>query len=166
MLNLINIEPDIDQIYSYAKDPYEEKCQLLIKKWESTGLKYFNDLKAFIEYSNDMDHIYTNIAKYNPNKKYWLYLMIGLLICLVIKTELLIIGKKNISLVFIVVPKNIRLNCEDTAQKMKFSIKDFFSRCDQIWEKLQIWLHLKKKFLMENFFFLFSEKYYHLIKVE
>ena len=33
-----------------------------------------------------------------------------------------------------------------TAQKMKFSIKDFFSKCDQIRRKM-------KKFLMENFVF-------------
>ena len=26
-------------------------------------------LKAFIEYSNDMDDIYKNIEEYNPNKK-------------------------------------------------------------------------------------------------
>ena len=44
--------------YLYAKDPYEAKYQLLINKTESTGLKYLNDSKAFIEYSNDMDHIY------------------------------------------------------------------------------------------------------------
>ena len=36
---------------------------------------------------------------------------------------------------------------------MKFSIKDFFSKCDQIRRKLQIWLHLLRKSLMENFIF-------------
>ena len=41
----------------------------------------------------------------------------------------------------------------NTAQKMKFSIKDFFSKCDQIRRKLQIWSHLPKKSLMENFIF-------------
>ena len=41
----------------------------LINKRESTVLKYFNDFKAFIEYSNDMDDIYKNIEDYNPNKK-------------------------------------------------------------------------------------------------
>ena len=35
-----------------------------------------------------------------------------------------------------------------TAQKIKFSIIDFFSKCDQI----QIWSHLLKKSLMVNFF--------------
>ena len=41
-----------------------------------------------------------------------------------------------------------------TAQKFKFSIKDFFSNCEQIRRKLRIWLHLLEKSLMENFIFL------------
>ena len=41
-----------------------------------------------------------------------------------------------------------------TVQKMKFSIKDFFSKCDQIQRKLRISSHLLKKSLMENFIFL------------
>ena len=69
LLNLMNYEPDIDKIYLYAKDQYEAKYQLLINKRESTGLKYLNDSKAFIEYSNDMDDIYKNIENHNPNKK-------------------------------------------------------------------------------------------------
>ena len=36
---------------------------------------------------------------------------------------------------------------------MKFSIKDLFSKCDQIRKKLGIWSHLQKKSLMENFIF-------------
>ena len=36
---------------------------------------------------------------------------------------------------------------------LKFSIKDFFSKCDQIRRKLQIWSHLLKKSLIENFDF-------------
>ena len=46
----------------------------------------------------------------------------------------------------------------DTAQKMKFSIKDFFSKCDQIRRKLRIWSHLLKKFVMENFIFCVVKK--------
>ena len=35
---------------------------------------------------------------------------------------------------------------------MKFSNKDFFSKCDQIRSrKLRIWSHLLKKSLMKNF---------------
>ena len=36
---------------------------------ESTGLKYLNDSKNFIEYSNGMDDIYENIEEYSPNIK-------------------------------------------------------------------------------------------------
>ena len=36
---------------------------------------------------------------------------------------------------------------------MKFSIKDFFSRCDQIRSFLRIWSHLLIKSLMGNFIF-------------
>ena len=36
---------------------------------------------------------------------------------------------------------------------MKFSIKDFFSKCDQIRSFLEIWSHILKKSLMENFIF-------------
>ena len=39
------------------------------------------------------------------------------------------------------------------AQKIKFSIKDYFSKCDQIRSFWRIWSYLLKKSLMENFFF-------------
>ena len=50
-----------------------------------------------------------------------------------------------------------------TAHKMKFSIKEFFSKYDQIHSLLRIWWHLLKKFLMGNFIFrevhfIFSDK--------
>ena len=57
-LDLINEEPDIDKIYSYAKDPFEAKYQFLMNKIENTGVKHFNDSKAFIEYSNNIDDVY------------------------------------------------------------------------------------------------------------
>ena len=38
-------------------------------------------------------------------------------------------------------------------KKLKFSIKDFFSKCDQIRSFLRIWLHLLKKSFMENLIF-------------
>ena len=40
-----------------------------------------------------------------------------------------------------------------TAQNMKFSIMDFFIRCDQTHRKLQIWSHLLRKSFTENFIF-------------
>ena len=54
LLNLINNHPDIDKIYLYAKSPYEAKYQYLINKLEKVGLNHYDDLKAFIEFSNDM----------------------------------------------------------------------------------------------------------------
>ena len=108
MLNLINNQPDIDKTYLYAKDPYEAKYQFLINKRESTGLKYFNDSKAFIGYSNDMQDMFIKILKNTIQvKKYKI---------LIVFDELFIRGRKlNISIVFITqsyfkVPRDVRLN--------------------------------------------------------
>ena len=49
LLDLINNQPDIDQIYLHAKDPYKGKYKLLIKE-KVQSLKYFNYSKAFTEY--------------------------------------------------------------------------------------------------------------------
>ena len=40
-----------------------------------------------------------------------------------------------------------------TAQKMRFFIKDFFSKSDQIRSFLRIWSHLLKRSLMESIIF-------------
>ena len=48
--------------------------------------------------------------------------------------------------------REIMFLVSQTPQKMKFSIKIFFSKCDQIHSFLLIWSHLMKKSLMENFF--------------
>ena len=124
MFNLINEEPDTEKIYLYPKDPYEAKYQFLINKGESAGLKHFNDSKAFIEYSNDMDDIYKNIENYNLNNKGKTTIVFDYVIADMVSnkklnpvvTGLFIRGRKlNISLVFITqfyfaMPKNIRLS--------------------------------------------------------
>ena len=124
LLNLINNQPDIDEIYLYAKDPYEAKYQYLIKKREKVGLDHFDDLKAFMEYSNDMQDVYKNIEDYNPRKKRKVLIIFDNMIADIINnnklnpivTELFIRGRKlNISIVFIMqsyfkVPKDVRLN--------------------------------------------------------
>ena len=69
LLNLIHNQPDIDKIYLYVKDPYEDKYQYLINKRERVGISHLNDPKAFIEYSNDMHNVYKNIDNYNPDKE-------------------------------------------------------------------------------------------------
>ena len=70
LLNLINNQLDIDKICLYAKDPYEAKYQHLINKREQVGTDHFNDPKAFMECSNNMQDIYKNIGDYNPNKNF------------------------------------------------------------------------------------------------
>ena len=124
LLNVINNQQDIDKIYLYAKDPYEDKYQYLINKRESVGLKHFNDAKAFIEYSNDMHDVYKNIDNDNLNKENKILIVFDDMIADMISnkklnsivTELFIRCRKlNISLVFISqsylkVPKYVRNN--------------------------------------------------------
>ena len=49
---------------------------------------------------------------------------------------------------------------------MKFSIKDFSSKCDQINSFLQIWSHLLEKSLMENFLKIFVQCVFKEYKME
>ena len=43
---------------------------MLIKRRKNTGLKFFNNFKAFIECTNNIDDIYKNMEEYNPNNKH------------------------------------------------------------------------------------------------
>ena len=65
LFNLTSQQPDINKIYLYAKDPY----QFLIDKRGSTGLKYLNHSKAFIECSNDMDDICKKLKDATQTRK-------------------------------------------------------------------------------------------------
>ena len=124
LLNLIENQPDIDEIYLYAKDPYEAKYQYLINIRKKVGLKRFNDAEAFIEYSNDMQDVYRNIAEYNIDKERKILIVFDGMIadtinnnklCSIV-TELFIRSRKlNIFLVFITksyfkVARDVRLN--------------------------------------------------------
>ena len=110
LLSLINNQPNIDKIYLYPKDPFQAKYQFLINRRESTGLKHFNDPKAFIDYSNDMQDVYKNISEYNEDKECKILIVFDDMIIDMINskklnsiiTELFIRGRKlNISIVFI-----------------------------------------------------------------
>ena len=117
--NLLSQQPNIGKVYLYAKDPYEAKYQFLIHNKQSTGLKHFNDFKAFIEYCNNMDDIYKNIEEYSPNKKQKVLIVFNDMVSDMLSnrkltqigTELFIRGRKlNISLVsikqsYLAVPK-------------------------------------------------------------
>ena len=69
MLNLRNEQKDIDKIYFYAKDLSEPKYDYLIKNRENARIKFLNNSKAFIEWSNTMDDGYKNIDDYNLNRR-------------------------------------------------------------------------------------------------
>ena len=99
-----------------------KKYQYLINTREKVGLNHFNDPKAFMEYSNDMQDVHKNIEDYNPIKKRKMLIVFDDMIADMINnnklnpmvTELFIRGR-NISIVFIPqsyfkVPKDVRLN--------------------------------------------------------
>ena len=123
-MNLINDQPDIDKIYLYTKDPYEAKHQYLINKRKKVGLDHYDDPKAFMEYSNNMQDVSKNIEDYNPRKNRKALIVFDDMVTDMINnkklnpivTELFIRDRKlNISIVFITqlyykVPKDVRLN--------------------------------------------------------
>ena len=78
--NSVNNQSDIDKIYLHVEDRYEAKYQFLIKKREDIGKKHLHDLKAFIEYSNNMVDIYEKIEDYDPNKKRKILIAINCLV--------------------------------------------------------------------------------------
>ena len=159
-MNLINNQPDIDKIYLYAKDPYEAKYQYLISKREKVGLNHFNDPKAFIEYSNDMQDVYKNIEDYNPIKKRKVLIVFDDMIADMINnnklnpivTELFIRGRKlNISIVSVTqsyfkVPKDVRLN----------STHFFFMKIPNK-RALKDFIKIYKKYTKEPYYFLVND---------
>ena len=70
---------------------------------ENTNLKHLNDLKAFIEYSNDMDDVCKNIKEHNPNKKRKILMVFDDMIVDMLSNKKLnrTVTKLNISLAFI-----------------------------------------------------------------
>ena len=122
--NVINNQPDIDKLYLHVKYSYESKYQFLINRKESIEFKHFNDSKAFIENSNDIENVYKNIDDYNvENDRKILTVFEDMIVDMKnsnklnpVVIELFIRGRKlNTSLVFITqsffdVPKNVRLN--------------------------------------------------------
>ena len=111
-------------MYLYTKDLYQAKYQYLINKRKKVGLDHFDDPKAFIRHSNDMQDVHKNINDYNPRKKRKVLIVFDDMIADMINnnklnpivTELFIRGRKlNIYIIFITqsyfkVPEDVRLN--------------------------------------------------------
>ena len=95
----------------------------MIKEYEDTVIKHFNNQKAFNECLNSMNNIYEDIGEYNPTRKIKTFIVFDDMIedimsnkkCHTIVKKLFNRDRKvNISLVFIIqsyfsIPKQVRL---------------------------------------------------------
>ena len=62
LLNLIKYQrTDNYRIYSYVKDPFVSKYQLLINGRKTIGIKKLKNPKAFIDYSETIDDVYHDV---------------------------------------------------------------------------------------------------------
>ena len=121
--NLNNNNP-VDKIYLYAKDLSEPKYEFLINNRVKAGINNFDDPTAFIEYSNDMNDVFTNIDDYNIGRRIRVLIVFHDMIADIMSDkkfkalikELFVRSRKlNISIVFITqsyfrTPKDARLN--------------------------------------------------------
>ena len=124
LIQKLNNTNAIDKIYLYAKDLSEPKYEFFINNREKAGIKNYNDPNAFIEYSNTMDDIFSNIDDYNTKMKRRILIVFDDMIAdfmtnkkfqAIIKELFIRCRKLNISLVFIPpsyfkTPKDVRLN--------------------------------------------------------
>ena len=161
LLNLIKEQDDIDKICLCAKDLSERKYEFLIKKRDGVGVKYCNDLNAFIECPNTMDDVYKNIDGYNPNTERKFFIVFDDMIAnimtnkkfqAIVKELFIRCRKLNILLVFIPqsyfsVPKNVRLNVTHYLV-MKLTTKENYKILQLI--HLQILITKKLRRFTEN----------------
>ena len=96
----------------------------MINNRKNAGIKHFNDSTALIEYSNDMDDVFTNIDDYNKKTKRKVLIVFDDMIAdimssnkfkAIIKELFIRCRKLNISIVFVTqsyfrTPKDARLN--------------------------------------------------------
>ena len=168
ILNLIENQADIDQIYLYANNPYEAKYQYLINKRQNVGI---NNPKAFFEYSNDMHDVYKNIDDYNPDKEKKILIVFDDMIAGMIHneklnsivTESFIRGiKLNLSLVFITqsyfkVPKDVRLNTSHFFISKIPNKRDIFARYHSSGMSTKDFANIHRKCTVEPYSFLVND---------
>ena len=87
LINLINEQKDIDQIYLYARDLGEPKYEYFIKKRKDAEIKHVNNPNAFIECSNTMDDVYDNIDDYNSNRRRKILIILDEMIADIMKNK-------------------------------------------------------------------------------
>ena len=110
LIQKLNNSNPIDKIYLYAKDLSKPKYEFLINNCKNAGIKNYNDPNAFIEYSNTMDDVFSNIDDYNRRGKRRILIVFDDMIAdimtnkkfqVIIKEVVIRCRKLNISLVFI-----------------------------------------------------------------
>ena len=69
LIQNLNETTPVDKIYLCAKDLTEPKYEFLINNRKNAGIKHFDDPAVLIEYSNDIDDVFTNIDDYNKKRK-------------------------------------------------------------------------------------------------
>ena len=124
LIQKLNNTNPIDKIYLYAKDLSEPKYEFLINNREKAGIKNYNDPNAFIEYSDTMDGVFSNIDDCNTKRKRRILIVSDDMIAdimtnkkfqSIIKELFIRCRKLNISIVFMRqsyfrTPKDARLN--------------------------------------------------------
>ena len=103
LIQILNNSNPIDKIYLYAKDLSEPKYEFLFNNCKNAGITKYNDPNAFIEYSNTMDDVFSNIDDYNQR------------------------GKRRILIVFDDMIADILTN-----KKFQAIIKELFIRCRKL----------------------------------
>ena len=110
LIQNLNKTTPVDKIYLYAKDLSYPKYEFLINSRKNAVIKHFNDPTAFIEYSNDMDDVFTNIDDYNKQRKRKVLIIFDNIIAdimssknfkAIIKELFIRCRKLNISIIFI-----------------------------------------------------------------
>ena len=124
LIQKLNDTNPIDKIYLYAKDLSEPKYEFLTNNRKNAGIKNYNDPNAFIEYSNTIDDVFSNIDDYITKRKRTILIVFDDMIDdimtnkkfqSIIKELFIRCRKLNISIVFIAqsyfrTPKDARLN--------------------------------------------------------
>ena len=87
LINLINEQKDIDQIYLYVRDLGEPKYEYFIKKRKDAEINHVNNPNAFIEYSNTMDDVYDNIDDHNSNRRRKILIILDEMIADIMKNK-------------------------------------------------------------------------------
>ena len=131
---------------------YHSEKSLFLANWNEKQQKK-QDNSSCNCYNGKSNYSCFVSVKSNPKRKFEKKKLISMNFSPSFSTKHLIFNIKTKSFKIIQNLVVTTFHATGTAQKIKFSIKDFFSKCDRIRSFLRIWSHLMKKSFMENFIF-------------